>query len=52
MNQDKARKVKQREEQMDELIDVVAKNLLDENEEILGTDVVEDAKELIDNQSK
>ena len=52
MNQDKARKVKQREEQMNELIDVVAKNLLDENEEILGTDVVEDAKELIDNQSK
>ena len=35
-------------ERMNELKDVMAKSLLDENEEILGEDVVEDAKTIID----
>ena len=48
MNQDKARRVKQREERMNQLIDEMAKNLLDENEEILGEDVVEEAKKIVD----
>ena len=48
MNQDKARRAKQREERMDQLIDEMAKNLLDENEEILGEDVVEEAKKIVD----
>lgn len=47
MNQDKLRRVKQKEERMSELIDNMAKDLLDENEQILGEDVVEDAKEII-----
>ncbi len=50
MNQDKARRVKQREERMNELIDEMAKDLLDENEEILGEDVVEEAKKIVDQQ--
>ena len=49
-NQDKLRRVKQKEERMNELIDVMAKSLLDENEEILGEDVVEDAKTIIDKE--
>ncbi len=48
MNQDKARRAKQREERMNQLIDEMAKDLLDENEEILGTEVVEEAKKLVD----
>ena len=53
MNQDKLRRAKQQEERMSQLIDEMAKNLLDENEEILGEDVVEDAKKIIDKkQSK
>lgn len=52
MNQEKAKKVKQREERMNELIDEMAKNLLDENEQILGEDVVEEAKKIVDKKSK
>ena len=48
MNQDKLRRAKQKEERMNELIDVMAQSLLDENEEILGEDVVEDAKKIIE----
>lgn len=47
MNQDKARRVKQREERMNQLIDEMAQNLLDENEQILGEDVVEEAKKIV-----
>ncbi len=47
MNQDKLRRAKQKEERMNQLIDEMAKDLLDENEQILGEDVVEDAKEII-----
>ena len=50
MNQDKLRRAKQKEERMNELIDVMAQSLLDENEEILGEDVVEDAKKIIENK--
>lgn len=52
MNQDKARKVKQREERMNQLIDEMAKNLLDENEQILGEDVVEEAKKIVNQKKK
>ena len=53
MNQDKLRRAKQKEERMSQLIDEMAKNLLDENEEILGEDVVEKIKKIIDKkQSK
>lgn len=52
MNQDKARRVKRREERMDQLIQDMAKNLLDENEEILGEDVVEEAKKLVDKKKE
>ena len=48
MDQDKVRRVKQKEERMNQLIDEVAKDLLDENEQILGEDVVNDAKKIID----
>lgn len=48
MDQDKARRIKQKEERMNQLIDEVAKDLLDENEQILGEDVVNDAKKIID----
>ena len=51
MNQDRARRVKQREERMNQLIDEMAKDLLDENEQILGEDVVEEAKKIV-NQKK
>ena len=47
MNQDKARRVKQQEEKMNELIHQMAQEILDENEVILGEDVVKDAKELL-----
>ena len=53
MNQDKLRRAKQKEERMSQLIDEMAKDLLDENEEILGEDVVTDAKKIINKkQSK
>ncbi len=48
MNQDKTRRAKQKEERMSQLIDNMAKDLLDENEEILGEDVVEEAKKIVD----
>ena len=51
-NQDKIRKVKQREQRMNELIDEMAKDLLDENEQLLGSDIVKDAKEIIDQKTK
>ena len=51
MNQDKVRRAKQKEQRMNELIDAVAKSILDENQEILGEEVVEDAKKRI-NQKK
>ena len=52
MNQDKARRAKKREEKMDQLIKDMAKNLLNENEEILGEDVVEEAKKLVDKKKE
>ena len=51
-NQEKLRKVKQREQRMNELIDEMAKDLLDENEELLGSDIVKDAKEIIDQKTQ
>ena len=48
MNQDKVRRAKQREERMNQLIDEMAKDLLDENEQILGEDVVEEAKKIVE----
>ena len=48
MNQDKARRAKQKEERMNQLIDEMAKDLLDENEQILGEDVVEEAKKIVE----
>ena len=51
MNQDKVRRAKQKEQRMNELIDAVAKSILAENQEILGEEVVEDAKKRI-NQKK
>ena len=51
-NQEKIRKVKQREQRMNELIDEMAKDLLDENEELLGSDIVKDAKEIIDQKTQ
>ncbi len=51
-NQEKIRKVKQREQRMNELIDEMAKDLLDENEQLLGSDIVKDAKEIIDQKTK
>lgn len=50
MNQDKLRRAKQKEERMNELIDIMAKSLLEDNEEMLGADVVEDAKKIIDKE--
>lgn len=47
MNQDKLRRAKQKEERMNQLIDEMAKDLLDENEQILGEDVVEEAKKIV-----
>ena len=47
MNQDKVRRAKQKEERMNQLIDNMAKSLLDENEQLLGEDVVKEAKEII-----
>ena len=40
--------IRQQEAQMNELIDAMAKNILDENEEILGTETKDAAKEIID----
>ena len=37
---------------MDQLIQDMAKNLLDENEEILGEDVVEEAKKIVDKKKE
>ena len=37
---------------MNELIDEMAKDLLDENEELLGSDIVKDAKEIIDQKTQ
>ena len=51
-NKEKIRKVKQREQRMNELIDEMAKDLLDENEQLLGSDIVKDAKEIIDQKTK
>lgn len=48
MNQDRVRRAKQKEQRMNELINAVAKSILDENQEILGEEVVEDAKKRID----
>lgn len=47
-NREKEREVRQREAQMNELIDAMAKNILDENEEMIGTETKEAAKEIID----
>ncbi len=48
---EKQRRVKQREAQMNEMIDVLAKNLLNDNVQILGPDVVNEAKRLIEQAS-
>lgn len=50
MNQDKLRRAKQKEERMNQLIDEMAKDLLDENEQIIGEDVVEEAKKIVDSR--
>ncbi len=52
MNQDKLRRAKQKEERMNQLIEEVAKDLLDENEEILGEDVVKEAKKIVSKKAK
>ena len=52
MNQDKLRKKKKKEERMNQLIEEVAKDLLDENEEILGEDVVKEAKKIVSKKAK
>lgn len=48
LDQERVRKVKQKEARMNELIDEMAKELLDENEEILGSDVIDEAKKIIE----
>lgn len=47
-NREKEREVREKEAQMDELIDAMAKSILDENEEMLGTETKDAAKEIID----
>ena len=47
-NREREREVRQQEAQMNELIDAMAKNILDENEEMLGTETKDAAKEIID----
>ena len=48
-NREKAKKLKEKEEKMDELIRVMAKSILEENSEIIGKDTKEEAKKIIDN---
>ena len=48
-NREKAKKLKEKEERMDELIRIMAKSILEENSEIIGEDTKEEAKKIIDN---
>lgn len=46
-NKERERRLKEKEDRMNELIDAMARSILDENEEIIGTDTKEDAKKVI-----
>ena len=48
MNQEKLRKAKRKEERMNQLIDSIAKEILNENQTLLGEEIVEEAKKMID----
>ena len=48
----KQKRVKQKEAELDQLIDQMAKALIEENKKSLGKDVAESAIEKIDNDSK
>lgn len=46
-NKERERRLKEKEARMNELIDTMAKNILDENEAIIGTETKEEAKKVI-----
>ena len=48
MNQEKLRKAKWKEERMNQLIDSIAKEILNENQTLIGEEIVEEAKKIID----
>ena len=48
MNQEKLRKAKRKEERMNQLIDSIAKEILNENQTLIGEEIVEEAKKIID----
>lgn len=47
-NREEARKLKEKEDKMSELIDIMAKSILGENEEIIGEEIKEEAEKIID----
>ncbi len=51
-DREEERKVKQKEEEMDDLIRQMAKLIIQENEEMVGKDLADRAKEKIDNEEK
>ena len=46
-NREQTRKLREKEEQMDELIRTMAKSILGENEEMLGRETKEEAEKII-----
>lgn len=51
-NQEKQQKLKQKEKEMHDLIDAMAKSILDENEEIIGRNLKEEAEKELNKKSK
>lgn len=52
LNKEKERKVKEKEAKMKKLIDAMAESMLAENEEIIGTDVKEEAEKILRKKSE
>lgn len=46
-NREREKRLKQKEDRMNELIDTMARSILDENEEMIGTEIKEEAKKVI-----
>lgn len=51
-NQEKQQKLQQKEKEMNDLIEAMAKSILDENEELIGKTIKEEAKRELDKKSK
>ena len=49
-NREEARKVREKEDKINQMIDIMAKSILEENEELIGEEIKEEAEKIINSK--